>query len=142
MLVQDLTISGCVESVYLLPRSDFPRILANSTGDAMRTNGRLTIVYLRDCDRPAVAYGPSAPISIHPRSRMVRYFRNRVLLYKSDVIRGNTIYGMFDLFRMSARSFRNRYPSPVDDDKLPFSPTSPEALLPQIPVEPLDLSHR
>lgn len=136
MLVQDLTISGCVESVYLLPRSDFPRILANSTGDVMRTNGGLTVVYLRDCDRPAVAYGPSASISIHPHSRMVRYFRNRILLYKSDVIRGNIIYGMFELFQMSVRSFRHRNPSPLDDDNLPFSPTSPEALLP-IPLEPL-----
>jgi len=113
MLVRDLTFPGCVESVKLLPRSDIPRILANSTGDTMRTNGELTVVHLRDCDRRDGNYDVPPAIPIHPHSRMARYFRNRVLLYRSDVIRGNSIYGMFDLFRMSLRSICHNNHSPV-----------------------------
>lgn len=43
---------------------------------------------------------------IHPGSRFVRYFRTQVLLYESDVIRGNIVYSALDLTRMSIRSLR------------------------------------
>ena len=140
MLVRDLTLSGCVESVHLLPRFDSPRTLVNSTGDAMHTNGELTVVYLRDCSPPTGPYGAPAAIPIHPHSRIVRYFRNRLLLYKSDVIRGNIIYGMFDVIRMSIRTMRHQNAGPVGDEDIPSSPISIEAFLPQLPAEPLNLS--
>jgi hypothetical protein len=141
MLVRDLTFSGCVESVHLLPRFDLPRILANSTGDAMRTDGGLTIVYFRDCSPPTGSLRVSAAIPIHPHSKMARYLRNRLLLYKSDVIRGNIIYGMGDLVRMAIHSVRHGSAGPVETGDLPFSPISLEPLPPQRPLEPLDLSN-
>ena len=118
MLVRDLIFPGCVESVKLLPRSDLPRILANSTGDTMRTNGGLTVVHLRDCYRRDRNYDVPPVIPRHPHSRMVRYFRNRMLLYRSDLIRGNSIYGMLEIFRMSLRSVRHNNRGP-DDSLLP-----------------------
>jgi len=118
MLVRDLMFPGCVESVKMLPRSDLPRILANSTGDTMRTNGGLTVVHLRDCHRREGNYDVPPAIPIHPHSRMVRYFRNRMLLYRSDLIRGNNIYGMLEIFRVSLRSVRHNNRSP-DDSLLP-----------------------
>jgi hypothetical protein len=108
-LVRDLTLVGCVESVNLLLRSDLPHILANSTGDMMRTNGELTIAHLQDCTPWVLPSGVPVAVSIRPPSRMARYFRNRVLLYRSDLIRGNSVYGTFDLFRMSIRALRLRH---------------------------------
>jgi len=48
-------------------------------------------------------------IPVRPRNRFVRYLRTQVLLYKSDVIRGNIIYGAFDLSLMTIRCLRHRH---------------------------------
>ncbi len=134
MLVRDLTLSGCVDSVYLMPRPDVHQMMVNSTGDEMRTDGMLTIVQLKDCNRPSIEYTRLNPlIPIRPRSPVVRYFRNEVLLYKSDVIRGNILYGAFDLCRMGIHSYRHRHDGDGDiDDGLPLSPASPQTLFPSL----------
>ncbi len=137
MLVRDLTLTGCVESVRQLPRPDLARVLVNSTGDEMKTEGMLTVVHFKDCGEPSIQYARGNPlIPIHPKSRIARYFRSQILVYKSDVIRGNIVYSAFDLTRMSVRSFRHRHDSSIgaDDDDLPMSPVSPDTLFP--PVEP------
>jgi hypothetical protein len=133
MLVRDLSLSGCVDSVHLLPRSNVPPLMFNSTGDEMRTDGMLTVVHLKECDRSSVRYTRSDPlIPIHPRYRAARYLRTQVLLYKSDVVRGNILYGTFDLCRMGIRSFRHRHDGTTGDidDNLPLSPVSPDTLFP------------
>lgn len=132
MLVRDLTLSGCVDSVYLLPRPEVERQMFNATGDEMRTDGMLTVVQLKDCKRPAIEYTERNPlIPIRPRSRVVRYFRNEILLYKSDVIRGNILYGAFDLCRIGIHSLRHRHDVPSDDG-FPLSPVSPQTLFPNL----------
>jgi hypothetical protein len=134
MLVRDLTLSGCVESVRQLARPEVPQLLVNSTGDEMRTDGMLAIVELKNCERPDIRYTRSNPlIPIRPRSRFARYLRTQVLVYKSDVVRGNIIYGAFDLFRMGVHSLRHRHdPNGGEyEDGLPVSPVSPETLFPQ-----------
>jgi hypothetical protein len=134
MLVRDLSLSGCVESVRQLARPEVPQLLVNSTGDEMHTDGILTVVQLKNCERPDIRYTRSNPlIPIRPRSRVARYIRTQVLVYESDVVRGNIIYGAFDLFRMGIRSWRHRHDpnGGEDDDGLPLSPVSPETLFPQ-----------
>lgn len=141
MLVRDLTLSGCVDSVYLLPRPDVHPLMVNSSGDEMRTDGMLTVVQLKDCNRPTIEYTRYNPlIPIRPRSRVVRYFRNEVLLYKSDVVRGNILYSSFDLCRMGIHSFRHRHDGTQDlDDGLPLSPVSPQTLFPQVEIGEIPL---
>lgn len=137
LLVLDLALLGCVESIHLLPRSALPHNMLNATGDEMHTSGTLTVVLLKDCNGPASGFVSKAAIPIHPHSRIVRYFRNQVLLYKSDVIRGNIIFGAFDLCRMSIRSFRHRKGSPIKNDP-PFTSASQETLR-QVSPEPLEI---
>ena len=135
MLVRDLTLSGCVDSVGLLSRPDVQQLMVNSSGDEMRTDGMLTVVHLKDCNRPSIEYTRNNPlIPIRPRSRVVRYFRNEVLLYKSDVVRGNILYSAFDLCRMGIHSLRHRHGNDDDDldDGLPLSPVSPQTLFPNM----------
>lgn len=138
MLVRDLTLSGCVDSVHLLPRPNVPHLLVNSSGDEMRTDGMLTVVQLKNCERPSIEYTSSNPlIPIRPHSRVARYFRTQILLYKSDVVRGNLFYGAFDLCRMSIHSFRHRHGDNAQgvDDSLPDYPISPATLFPQSSLE-------
>ena len=136
MLVRDLTLSGCVKSVRLLPRPELRETVFNATGDEMRTDGTLTVVQLSSCERTAVEDARSSPlIPIRPRSWFARYLRTQVLLYKSDVFRGNIIYSAFDLTRMGIHAFRFRHRHGQDDDSdegMPLSPVSPDTLFPQI----------
>jgi hypothetical protein len=132
MLVRDLTLSGCVDSVYLLPRPDVQHQMFNATGDEMRTDGMLTVVQLKDCNRPAIEYTQFNPlVPIRPHSRVVRYFRNEILLYKSDVVRGNVLFGAFDLCRMGIHSLRHRH-DVSSDDGFPLSPVSPQTMFPNL----------
>jgi hypothetical protein len=134
MLVRDLTLTGCVESVRQLPRPDLPQTMLNSTGDEMHTDGDLTVVHLQSCAVPVMQYPRKVPlIPVRPHNWLVRYFRTQVLLYKSDVIRGNIIYGAFDLSFMAIRFLRHRHSSQNDNnyDDLPMSPVSPDTLFPQ-----------
>jgi hypothetical protein len=135
MLVRDLSLTGCVSSVRQLPRPQLSGALINSTGDEMRTDGNLAIVHLKSCNRQSPEQAHNIPlIPIHPRSRLVRYFRTQILLYKSDVLRGNIVYSAFDLTRMSIRSLRHRHNTLGNNDyeELPMSPVSPDTLFPQI----------
>jgi hypothetical protein len=138
MLVRDLTLSGCVESVRSFPRPNVPQWSVNSTGDEMHTDGILTVVHLKDCERPPMEYEDARAhplIPIRPHSRVRRYFRNEILIYKSDVFRGNLIYGAFDLCRMSIRSYRRHHGDSVQvaGSSLPRSPVALEDVLPPAP---------
>jgi hypothetical protein len=135
MLVRDLSLTGCVASVHQLPRPQLHETMVNSTGDEMRTDGDLTVVNLKHCNRPLMEYSSGNPlIPIRPRSRVVRFFRTQVLLYKSDVVRGNIIYSAYYLASRSIHSLRHRHDngSEEDYDDLPMSPVSPATLFPQI----------
>jgi hypothetical protein len=44
---------------------------------------------------------------VRPHSKFARYVRMQVLSFKSDVVRGNIVYGTFDLTRMAIRAQRN-----------------------------------
>ena len=102
----------------------------------MRTDGTLTVVELAKCDYLPANSTHSAPlIPARPRSRIVRYLRTQVLIYKSDVVRGNIIYGGYDLARMGIHAYRYRHRhGQIDDsdDGMPLSPVSPDTLFPQI----------
>jgi LssY C-terminus len=133
MLVRDLALAGCVEFVRQLPRPNFPQSMLNSTGDEMHTDGNLTVVHLKSCTMPLMQYSRNTPlIPVRPSSRFVRYLRTQVLLYKSDVIRGNIIYSAFELSLMSIRSLRHPHSTQDDEnyDDLPIFPVSPVTLLP------------
>lgn len=135
MLVRDLSLAGCVESVHEMPRPELPQLMVNSTGDEMHTGGVLSIVHLKNCEIPTTLFTRDNPlIPIRPRSRAARYLRSQVLVYKSDVVRGNILYGAFDLARMGFRSLWHRGAAPEDENNLPLSPVSPDSLFPQVTI--------
>jgi hypothetical protein len=135
MLVRDLTLAGCVKSVQLLPRPELHNTFMNATGDEMRTDGDLTVVQLADCANSPKQYTRANPlIPVRPHSRLVRYLRTQVLVYRSDVVRGNLIYSGYYVGRVCihALRFRHRHGQEEDADGLPLSPVSPDTLFPQI----------
>jgi LssY C-terminus len=110
MLVRDLSLAGCVAAVYFVDRPQMEHVAMNATGDAMRTDGSLAVVQLRDCENAVFerqAADAAALAASRPRSKFARYVRMQVLSFKSDVVRGNIVYGAFDLTRMAIRARRN-----------------------------------
>ena len=74
----------------------------------MRTDGSLAVVQLKDCENPVFAQTADvAEVQSRPRSKFARYLRMQVLSFRSDLIRGNIVYGAFDLTRMAVRARRN-----------------------------------
>jgi LssY C-terminus len=115
MLVRDLTLAGCVDSVGHLSRPDLPHNMINATGDEMYSDGVIDVVHLKDCQPLTMAFTTHNPlVPVHPRSKVSRYIRTEVLVYKSDVIRGNLVYGAFDVCRMGIHSFRHRHDSAIE----------------------------
>jgi hypothetical protein len=109
MLVRDLSLAGCVASVYYVGRPQMEHAAMNATGEAMRTDGSLAVVQLKDCENPVFEQQTAdAPaIATRPHSKFARYVRMQVLSFKSDVVRGNIVYGAFDLTRIAIRARRN-----------------------------------
>lgn len=113
-MIRDLALAGCVDSVKIAQRPGAAKVLLNATGDLMRTDGSLAIVRLKDCAAPVFSYGANDDgISTRPRSKFARYLRMQVLNYRSDVVRGNIVYGLFDLTRMAIRALRHHRNAPV-----------------------------
>jgi hypothetical protein len=83
-------------------------VAMNATGDPMRTDGSLAVVQLKDCENPVFELASDAPtVAARPHSKIARYMRMQILSFKSDLIRGNFVYGAFDLTRMVVRARRH-----------------------------------
>jgi len=108
IMVRDLRLAGCVAAVYYVQRPGMAHAAMNATGDAMRTDGSLAVVQLKDCENPVFEQVSDAPaVQSRPRSKFARYLRMQVLSYRSDLIRGNILYGGFELTRLLVRARRN-----------------------------------
>jgi LssY C-terminus len=108
ILARDLGLAGCVAAVYYVQRLQMLHAAMNATGDPMRTDGSLAVVQLKDCENPVFEQASDAPaVPSRPRSKFARYLRMQILSFKSDLIRGNVVYGAFDLTRMVVRARRH-----------------------------------
>src|ERR1700719_27833 len=109
MLARDLRLAGCVAAVYYVLRPQMVHAAMNATGDAMRTDGSMAVVQLKDCENPLFEQTDDGPAPrSRPRSRFARYLRMQVLSFRSDLIRGNIVYAGFELARMAVRARRHR----------------------------------
>lgn len=109
-MIRDLRLAGCVDSVEFVARPDAERVSLNATGDLMHTDGSLAVVRLKDCANPVFSYVENDDtLPERPRSKFARYLRMQVLCYRSDVQRGNIVYGLFDLTRMIIRGLGRRH---------------------------------
>ncbi len=100
-IVRDLRLAGCVESVHLEPRPDVPHYTLNATGEDMHTDGRLTVIRLKDCSADTGLTSPKSR-QVRPGNRAFRYVRAQILTFRSDIWRANIIYGLYDLGRLMA----------------------------------------
>jgi hypothetical protein len=106
MVARDLMAAGCVDGVSTIARPDMDHIMQNATGEFFRTDGSLMVIRLRPCQ-----FDPQAPeFSEAPRpkpgNKAFRYARRQILTVRSDLLRANCIYTIFDLTRMTVKALR------------------------------------
>lgn len=107
-VVNDLLLTGCVDAVSWVERPWVPRDAFNSTGDALKTDGRAAVLKLNDCPNPRRADAPENPSDVSRERPDVtrRFARNTLLTLRNDLLRGNMIYQGFEAARMGVRSVR------------------------------------
>ena len=87
-VVNDLTYTGCVDAMSLVPRPWVPHDAYNSTGDRLRTDGAIAVLRINDCAHPKTSPDdePSQP------PRVQRIARDTMLVLRNDLWRGNLVY--------------------------------------------------
>lgn len=104
-VVRDLVVTGCVDSVGMMARP-VEHVLRNATGEYFRTNGSLAVIRLQPCD----SHNELATSSnIKNGSWAYRYLRRQILTVRSDLVRSNCIYAMFELARFTTGAVRKKY---------------------------------
>ncbi len=113
MVIRDLELAGCVQSVHLVSRRSVSNLTQNANGDPVRTDGDLAIVQLKQCQPlvPGLA-SSTAGTNFKAGNHVFRYFRRQILTFRSDIWRANIIYGAYDLARMTIETFRH-HPTPT-----------------------------
>ena len=87
-VINDLTFTGCVETVDMVPRPWVPADAYNATGDRLLTDREVAVVHMSDCTDPKTTPSTIA----FPPNRFERVTRDTSLTIRNDVYRGNLIY--------------------------------------------------
>jgi hypothetical protein len=111
-LVNEFALKGCVESHADIRRESTPHDVINATGDPMHSSGTMPVARLQTCtappDDPSVA---GSTIPTRPKSKIVRYVRSEILAYRSDVVRSNILFTLFDVTRLGVNALRHKHVS-------------------------------
>lgn len=92
-VVNDLTFTGCVEAVDLVPRPFVPRNARNATNDPLLTDGDIAVVQLNACLSPRPLFEPASdvPVGLPLGNPVQRGFRRLFLSLKHQMWRGNIV---------------------------------------------------
>ncbi len=107
-VVDDMLLTGCVESVDYLERPWIPSPLINATGDNMVTDGRIAVLFLNACEKPERADAESDPPKRLKEPVELRPVRDMLLRFKNDAFRGNLGYQSVAGARMLHRVLRKQ----------------------------------
>jgi hypothetical protein len=108
-IVRDLAIGDCVDSVGTIARPGVDHILRNATGEYFRTDGSLRVIRVKACASDPVEGDADNMKQFKPGSWRYRYLRRQILTVRSDLLRANCIYGLFDLTRTAVGVVRQNY---------------------------------
>ena len=108
MVVRDLTLAGCVDTVHLARRPGMSHSVENATGDELRTDAAIAVVQLKDCQNPIFENNSEVTeLASRPPTKLARYLRTEVLSAR-DLWRENVVYGAYDASRMAVEAIRRR----------------------------------
>ena len=118
-VIRDLNFAGCVNSVSYVARPGISILTQNATGDAVRTDGEIAVVQLKECQptRPELNVNSNGG-NFRPGNHVFRYVRREILTFRNDIWRANIIYGTYDVGSMAFNAIRHPpIRPPVGDSK-------------------------
>jgi hypothetical protein len=129
----DLEYTKCARILGWMDRSDVPFRSSNGTGDPMVTDTRMAVVKLSPCELPRLANYAMSAASIAPRGgKWQRFLRREILGMRSDLIRDNLYWRIFEGSRLAVdyvrlRRLRTRNHEPSWEAKSLSKPNGTEA---------------
>jgi hypothetical protein len=122
-VINDLVLTGCVSGVGYVDRPWVPRDAKNATGDTLRTDGRIAVLHMNECRSAARASDEDrAKQDQDPRLRQsafVRPWRNTVLTFRNDLLRGNIIYQTYYFTKLGIQGLKAK--SAVNGEQRSFT---------------------
>lgn len=115
-VVSDLEITGCVDSVDYIDRTQPVAMSGPGSRKGLRTDSRVAVVVLNSCNQPlenfadANAY-PGPPLA-------VRFFRRLALTTRNHFMRDNIVYRSGDAARLGVLAVRSWYVHRRDERRL------------------------
>jgi hypothetical protein len=135
-VLRDLSVAGCVEGVGSVARPVMDHVLRNATGEFFHTDGLLLVVRLKSCESDSDGSSAIVPPPSRHGSRAFRYLRREILTVRSDLLRANCIYAMFDLTRMTVLALhRNSSHRTAAGDVPHISTFAPKSAMHSLPSE-------
>lgn len=107
-VINDLTLTGCVAGLSYIERPWVPRDAKNSTGDTLRTDGRIAVLEMNECEKPSRASEAEAMGTTQGlrQSAYLRPIRSTTLTLRNDLLRGSIPYQIFNGIQMAREYFR------------------------------------
>ncbi len=131
-VIRDLNFAGCVSSVSYVARPGISTLTQNATGDAVRTDGSIAVVQLKECQpiRPELDINSNGA-KFKPGNHVFRYVRKEILTFRNDIWRANIIYGIYDVGRMAFNALRRPPALPPATENQPVVPLVAQSQTPQ-----------
>jgi len=112
-VIRDLDFAGCIKSVNYIARPEMPMTSHNAAGDVMHTDGSVAIITLQACQSSEPQ--PSSGVrqaSFKPGNYAYRFLRRQILTFRSDMLRANIIYSLYDCGRVAVMTMRHQPVTP------------------------------
>ena len=101
-VVNDLVFTSCAALLESYERPDVPTVARNATGDPMKTDTRISIVELRECNPPSYLSRDDGPILPRHGRGIQRFARREILSLRNDLLRGNLYWRIYEGIRWTA----------------------------------------
>lgn len=113
-IAYDMEFASCAEVVDWMDRPDATRMTHNATGDRMQTDGQLAVVQMNECSNPRLIAAGGDTLPVHGRLWQ-RLLRREILSARSDLIRDNVYWKVYEGARSLALLIQNRRQPPETD---------------------------
>ena len=113
-VVSDLRFTGCMDTVYYVPRPNLAEAFEGNYRRGVRTDGRVAVVVLNDCRAPRLDLAAPAP---PPEPFLVRAIRRVTLTARNHFLRDNWYWRSADGVRMAVLAIR-KWSRERKDDRL------------------------
>ena len=131
-IINDLLFTGCVTGAELLPRPWIPTGARNATGEDLKTDRRVAVLQLNDCEHPRDPIDLQAPPDRPATGNAVeRGFRQGFLITRNDIYRGNLIYQGFEGAKFGVHYLKHKGDTTQDldthaiEESIPLAPDTP-----------------